>query len=106
MAARRIALGGLRWRLGAWVALVVLVSSAVTFVVVYRRTGSELRHQIDQEIHGDASDLSHALIASDDIQPTTGSPEGNALYTRSTFQRKLDAAVRDCARRTYELQPA
>ena len=66
---RRIPIGGLRWRLGAWVALVVLVSSAVTFVVVYRRTGSELRHQIDQEIHGDASELSHALVASDDRQP-------------------------------------
>jgi two-component system OmpR family sensor kinase len=51
------------------VALVVLASSAVTFVVVYRGTGSELRHQIDQEIHGDASELSHALRASDDRQP-------------------------------------
>lgn len=69
MAARRMAPGGLRWRLGAWVALVVLVSSAVTFVVVYRGTGSELRHQIDQEIHGDASELSHVLAASDDVQP-------------------------------------
>jgi two-component system, OmpR family, sensor kinase len=69
MAARRIAPAGLRWRLGAWVALVVLISSAVTFVVVYRGTGSELRHQIDQEIHGDASDLSHVLSASDDTQP-------------------------------------
>ncbi len=69
MAARRIAPGGLRWRLGAWVALVVLVSSAVTFVVVYRGTGSELRHQIDQEIHGDASELSHALRASGGFQP-------------------------------------
>lgn len=69
MGARRIAPVGLRWRLGAWVALVVLVSSAVTFVVVYRGTGSELRHQIDQEIHGDASELSHALSASDDVQP-------------------------------------
>jgi two-component system, OmpR family, sensor kinase len=69
MAARRIVPGGLRWRLGAWVALVVLVSSAVTFVVVYRRTGSQLRHQIDQEIHGDASELSRTLIQSDDVQP-------------------------------------
>ena len=69
MAAKRIAPGGLRWRLGAWVALVVLVSSAVTFVVVYRRTGSELRHQIDREIQGDASDLSHVLAASDNVQP-------------------------------------
>ncbi len=69
MTATRIVPSGLRWRIGAWVALVVLVSSAVTFVVVYRRTGSELRHQIDQEIHGDARDLSHALAASDDLKP-------------------------------------
>jgi two-component system, OmpR family, sensor kinase len=69
MAAKRLVPGGLRWRLGAWVALVVLASSAVTFVVIYRRTGSELRHQIDQEIHGDASELSHALAASDNRQP-------------------------------------
>jgi two-component system OmpR family sensor kinase len=55
--------------LGAWVALVVLVSSAVTFVVVYRGTGSELRDQIDQEIHGDVSELSHVLVASNDRQP-------------------------------------
>jgi len=69
MAAKRLVPGGLRWRLGAWVALVVLASSAVTFIVIYRRTGSELRHQIDQEIHGDTSELSHALEASDDRQP-------------------------------------
>jgi two-component system, OmpR family, sensor kinase len=61
----RAARGGLRWRLGAWVALVVLASCAVTFVVVYRGTGRELRHQIDREISGDASELSQALISSD-----------------------------------------
>lgn len=70
MATRPLAPVGLRWRLAAWVALVVLVSSAITFVVVYRRTGSELKHQIDQEIHGDSSDLAHALIASHDVRPT------------------------------------
>jgi signal transduction histidine kinase len=55
--------------LGAWVALVVLVSSAVTFVVVYRGTGSELRHQIDREISGDASELARVLRSSDDLAP-------------------------------------
>jgi two-component system OmpR family sensor kinase len=52
---------GLRWRLVAWVALIVLLSSGVTFVVVYRGTGSQLRKQIDQEIRGDAGELTQAL---------------------------------------------
>jgi signal transduction histidine kinase len=50
-------------------ALVVLASSAVTFVIVYRGTGRELRHQIDREISGDASELARALRASDDRAP-------------------------------------
>jgi two-component system OmpR family sensor kinase len=60
-AGRRLFPSGLRWRLGAWVALVVLASSAITFVVVYRGTGRELRHQIDHEISGDASELARVL---------------------------------------------
>jgi two-component system OmpR family sensor kinase len=52
--------GGLRWRLAAWVALVVLLSFAITFVAVYRGTGSQLRAQIDQEINGDAGELVQA----------------------------------------------
>jgi two-component system OmpR family sensor kinase len=52
---------GLRWRLAIWVALVVLLSSGITFVVVYRGTGSQLRTQIDQEIEGDAGDLAQSL---------------------------------------------
>ncbi len=67
--ARHLVPGGLRWRLGAWVAFVVLVSCAVTFVVVYRDTGSELRHQIDSEINGEASELSQALVASEHRKP-------------------------------------
>ncbi len=69
MAASQLVPGGLRWRLGAWVALVVLVSSAVTFVAVYRGTGSELRHQIDRELAGDGSELAHALITAKDQRP-------------------------------------
>jgi two-component system, OmpR family, sensor kinase len=59
----------LRWRMGAWVAFVVLISSAITFVVVYRETGSQLRHQIDREIAGDADDLLQVLIDSRDRRP-------------------------------------
>jgi signal transduction histidine kinase len=59
--ARRFSLRGLRWRLAAWVALVVVVSSAITFVVVYDGTASELRSQIDNELSGDVSELAHAV---------------------------------------------
>jgi len=67
--ARRLVPEGLRWRLGLWVALVVLGSCALTFVVVYRDTGIELRHQIDSEISGEASELSQALLSSHNGKP-------------------------------------
>ncbi len=53
--------GGLRWRLTAWVAVVMLLFAAVIFVAVYRGTGTELRHQIDHELAGDASEFAHNL---------------------------------------------
>ena len=55
--------GGLRFRLGAWVALVVLASCALTFGIVYSGTGSELRHQIDRDVAGEQSELAQAAIA-------------------------------------------
>ncbi len=60
-ALRRRAPTGLRWRLAGWVTLVVLLCTAIVFVAVYRGTGTQLRHQIDQEIAGDASELAHNL---------------------------------------------
>jgi two-component system, OmpR family, sensor kinase len=66
----RVVRGGLRWRLAAWVGLVVLVSSGVSFVAVYRGTGSELRKQIDRELAGDASELSQVLRSSEDRRPS------------------------------------
>jgi two-component system, OmpR family, sensor kinase len=59
----RLRLGGLRWRLAAWVALVGVLSSGITFVVVYGRTASELRGQIDRTLDGDAGELSHAMLS-------------------------------------------
>jgi two-component system OmpR family sensor kinase len=53
----------LRWRLAGWVALVVVVSSGITFVAVYRGTGTQLHRQIDSEIAGDAGELAHALAS-------------------------------------------
>jgi two-component system, OmpR family, sensor kinase len=52
---------GLRWRLTAWVAGVMVVSAAVVFVVVYQDTGSKLRSQIDRNITAQAAQLSDAL---------------------------------------------
>ena len=63
---RRLAAIGLRWRLAGWVAVVVLICTGTTFVAVYRGTGTQLRHQIDQELAGDASELSRVVSTSDD----------------------------------------
>src|SRR5579875_2007989 len=41
---------GLRWRLTAWVAAVMLVSAAAVFIVVYQDTGAQIRDQIDQAL--------------------------------------------------------
>jgi two-component system, OmpR family, sensor kinase len=61
MRARRLTWGGLRWRLTAWVAIVMLLFAAVIFVAVYRGTATQLRRQIDRELAGDASEFSHNL---------------------------------------------
>lgn len=55
---------GLRWRLAAWVTVVMLACIAVMFVAVYRGTGSELHRQIDRELSGDAAELAHNLAIS------------------------------------------
>jgi two-component system OmpR family sensor kinase len=54
----------LRGRLAMWVALVVVVSSGITFLAVYRGTGTQLHHQIDSEIVGDSGELAQALRTS------------------------------------------
>jgi two-component system, OmpR family, sensor kinase len=52
---------GLRWRLAGWVTLVTLACTGIAFVAVYRGTGTQIRHQIDQEIAGDSRELAHNL---------------------------------------------
>jgi two-component system, OmpR family, sensor kinase len=58
---RRALPHGLRWRLTAWVAVVLLLSAAITFVAIYRGTGSQLRRQIEQEIAEDTTVLARRL---------------------------------------------
>ena len=60
---------GLRWRLAGWVTLVVIACSAITFISVYGGTGSQLRHQIDGEISGDAEELDHAMTSAGTRSP-------------------------------------
>src|SRR5580692_2661696 len=62
----RLAGTGLRWRLTAWIAVVMLLSTGITFVAVYRGTGAQLRHQIDHELSGDVSEFSRTLASSND----------------------------------------
>ena len=50
---RRLVPGGLRWRLAAWVAVVVLGSSAVTFVVFYTHAGSHGHVGADPDFSSD-----------------------------------------------------
>src|ERR1700682_3957455 len=61
----RLAPVGLRWRLAGWVTVVTLFCTGVTFVAVYRGTGTQLRQQINKEITADASELAHNLALSD-----------------------------------------
>jgi two-component system, OmpR family, sensor kinase len=51
----------LRWRLTAWVAGVMVLAAAVVFAVVYTRTGTQLRSQIDRELQGNATQLQQFL---------------------------------------------
>src|SRR5436305_14840411 len=59
--ARALLPAGLRWRLTAWVAAVLIASVAVIFVLVYEHTGSVLRGQIDHDIAGDTAQLAQVV---------------------------------------------
>jgi two-component system, OmpR family, sensor kinase len=56
-----LAIDSMRARLMAWVAVVIFVCMAVTFLVVYDATGSRLRSEIDGDLHTSAVDFAHAL---------------------------------------------
>jgi two-component system, OmpR family, sensor kinase len=76
---------GLRWRLAGWVALVVLISSGITFVAVYRGTASQLRHEIDQEIVGDTGELAQALKTAGVRSPTKLAAAANRYIQAQPF---------------------
>ena len=57
----RLRLGGLRWRLAAWVAGVLIASAAIIFLVVYNSTDSQLNGQVNRDVTGDTNQLAQAL---------------------------------------------
>jgi two-component system OmpR family sensor kinase len=52
-------LRSLRWRLALWIAAVLVLAVAATFVAIYRGTGSELRAQVDRELQADSQAFLH-----------------------------------------------
>jgi signal transduction histidine kinase len=61
MGRTRPTIAGVRWRLTAWVAGVIVVCMAVIFFIVYNETGTQLRAQIERDIRGDATQFAHVL---------------------------------------------
>lgn len=57
----RLLPAGMRWRLTAWVAAVLVLCFAVVFVAVYRGTGHQLRQQIDRTIAGEMTNFSRHM---------------------------------------------
>jgi signal transduction histidine kinase len=94
---------GLRWRLSAWVAAVVLICTAVSFLAVYRGTGTQLHHQVDGEIAGDLDELARATGA------TSATGVAGATGTTSAGEeersRELPRTVTSAARRYLLAQP-
>jgi hypothetical protein len=60
-ARRRLRLTSVRWRLTAWVAVMMLASAAITYVVVSHYVTQQLRGQVEQDIRGDAAQLGQSL---------------------------------------------
>src|SRR5277367_1618741 len=58
---QRPRLASVRWRLTAWVAVMMLASAAVTYVVVSHYVSQQLRGQIERDIGGDATQLGQSL---------------------------------------------
>jgi two-component system, OmpR family, sensor kinase len=82
----RLVPSGLRWRLAGWVAVVTLICTGITFVTVYRGTGTQLRHQIDQEIAGDADELAHNLALADSRSPRRVAETATRYVTDQPFR--------------------
>lgn len=75
MAARHLGLRGLRPRLAAWIAGITIVAVGVSFLALYRGTGSDLRHRIDAELQTQTQDY---------MQRVAGNTESEAALSATT----------------------
>jgi two-component system, OmpR family, sensor kinase len=101
---------GLRWRLSAWVAAVVLICIAVSFFAVYRGTGTQLHHQVDSEITGDLDELARAASAGAEAAGAGVGAAGAGAQTRAgdderARSRDTPHAASEAARRYLLAQP-
>jgi two-component system, OmpR family, sensor kinase len=71
--------------MAGWFTLVALLCTAIVFVAVYRGTGTQLRHQIDQEIAGDASELAHNVTMARAGRPRAVSRAASAYVRDQPF---------------------
>jgi signal transduction histidine kinase len=78
-------LGGLRGRITALVAAVVILSLAVAFAAVYDGTSSDLRSQLDSDLRGDVDALS-AAVASGSKTPEQARQRARAYVTAGRFR--------------------
>jgi signal transduction histidine kinase len=82
---RRVVPQTLRWRLTIFVAAVLLAVTAVTFVVVYNDTGSELSSQVDHDLRGDCTQLSQFLRPLAGRSPSTLSAAAKTYLRGQTY---------------------
>lgn len=88
---RRLRRPGLRWRLAAGVAAVVIIVSAISFILIYQGTGTQVRHEIDDEISGDVSEFGQTLAnarshsSADLAQAALAYVRGQPFSTSSTL---------------------
>jgi signal transduction histidine kinase len=80
---------GLRLRLAGWVAALMLVSTGVTFLAVYRGTGTQLRDRVDRELSGDVADLARSLSS-----PGTPGPAGSRPRAAQALARSAARYIR------------
>jgi two-component system OmpR family sensor kinase len=102
---RLLARGGLRWRLAAWVALVILICTGISFLAVYHGTGAKLRAQVDTELAGDAGELARSLQAArpktpqEVVRASDAYVRSQPFVATSTFLFTLTAGARTSTNR-------
>ncbi|MGK2956375.1 MAG: ATP-binding protein [Solirubrobacterales bacterium] len=82
---RRLTSIGLRGRLAISIALILLAALAVTYVAVYRGTGSELRDRTEADLERESERLSGSLAAGGADTPDEVTARANELMRAESF---------------------